>query len=143
MSDSIFSVLADLGVPDQALSLRFIRSSGPGGQNVNKVSTAVQLSCDLKLCNLNAAALARLRTLAGRRVSSDDVLNIAAQRLRTQEQNKRDALERLEALVTEARLVPKLRRATKPSKASKQKRLKNKLQHGQQKKMRGKVSAHD
>lgn len=135
--------LAELGIPEAALSLRFVRSSGPGGQNVNKVSTALQLSCDLALCELTEAAKSRLRTLAGRRVSGDDILTITAQRLRTQEQNKRDALERLEALVAEARIVPKLRRATKPSKAAKRKRLESKVQRGQAKRLRGKVSMHD
>jgi ribosome-associated protein len=143
MADSLLETLIELGVPDAALTLRFVRSSGPGGQNVNKVSTALQLSCDLNLCDLSAGAKTRLRTLAGRRVSSDDVLTISAQRLRTQEQNKRDALERLEALIVEARIVPKLRRATKPSKSAKRKRLESKVQRGQAKRLRGKVSMHD
>lgn len=135
--------LVALGVPEDALTFRFIRSSGPGGQNVNKVSTAVQLSCDLHTCNLSAPCKARLRTLAGRRVSNDDVLSLIAQRLRTQEQNKRDALERLHALVAQASIVPKLRRATKPTKASKRKRLESKVQHGKTKQLRGKVASHD
>lgn len=135
--------LAALGVPDQALSVRFIRSGGPGGQNVNKVATAVQLSCDLAQCDLPATVTARLRTLAGRRLSSDDVLTIAAQRFRTQEHNKRDALERLTELITQARVVPKTRRATKPTQASKRRRIDNKVKHGQQKQLRGKPTSHD
>lgn len=132
--------LISLGVPEQALTFRAIRSSGPGGQNVNKVSTAIQLSCDINLCALNEDSKARLRTLAGRRMSTDDVITIIAQRLRTQEQNKRDALERLQELITQALIVPKTRRATKPSKASKKRRTDSKVQRGKTKQLRGKVS---
>jgi len=135
--------LTSLGVPEAALQLRMIRSSGPGGQNVNKVSTAIQLSCDVRACHLTEPAKARLKTLAGRRMSSDDVLSLTAQRLRTQEQNRRDALERLLELITQARIVPKLRRATKPTKASKLRRLEGKQQRSQHKQSRGKVRAFD
>ncbi len=135
--------LIALGIPEQALEFRAIRSSGPGGQNVNKVSTAIQLSCDLNMCDLHDAAKARLRVLAGRRMSNDDVLMLTAQRLRTQEQNKRDALERLYELVTQSLIVPKARRATKPSKAAKRKRTDNKVQRGKTKQLRGKVGAHE
>jgi len=72
--------LIALGIPEQAVEFRAIRSSGPGGQNVNKVSTAIQLSCDLKLCWLNDDSKTRLRTLAGRRNSNEDVITIVAQR---------------------------------------------------------------
>jgi ribosome-associated protein len=135
--------LVSLGVPEAALQLRMIRSSGPGGQNVNKVSTAIQLSCDVRACHLNEPAKSRLKILAGRRLNSDDVLILTAQRLRTQEQNKRDALERLLELITQARIVPKLRRATKPTKASKLRRLEGKQQRSQHKQLRRKVSSHD
>ena len=132
--------LNDLGVPDTALNFRAIRSSGPGGQNVNKVSTAIQLSCDLKLCVLNEDSKVRLRTLAGRRLSNDDVITIIAQRLRTQEQNKRDAMERLHEMVSKSLLVPKTRRATKLSKAAKRRRVDTKIQHGQTKQLRRRVT---
>ena len=135
--------LVSIGVPESALSFRAIRSSGPGGQNVNKVSTAIQLSCDLNACQLHEAAKARLRRLAGRRMSNDDVLMLTAQRLRTQEQNKRDALERLHELITQSLIIPKTRRATKPSKSAKRKRLDTKVQHGKTKQLRGRVSSHD
>ncbi|MES1196036.1 MAG: aminoacyl-tRNA hydrolase, partial [Steroidobacter sp.] len=100
---------------------------------------AIQLSCDLKLCELNADSKTRLRTLAGRRLSNDDVITIIAQRLRTQEQNKRDALERLHELVSKSLIVPKLRRATKPSRAAKSRRVDNKVQRGKTKQLRGKI----
>ena len=139
----MLEALAALGVPEAALQMRMVRSSGPGGQNVNKVSTAIQLSCEIDACDLSAPAKQRLRTLAGRRVNNDGILGISAQRLRTQEQNKRDALERLLELITEARIVPKLRRATKPTKASKMRRLEGKQQRGQTKTLRRKIADDD
>jgi ribosome-associated protein len=133
-----------MSIPDGALEFNAVRSSGPGGQNVNKVSSAIQLRCDLKLWpSLPDRVRIRLRTLAGRRLTDDDVIVISAQRFRTQEHNKRDAIERLEEMVAEARIEPKIRRATKPTRASKERRLEGKQQRGKVKAKRGKVSSFD
>ena len=127
-------------IPEDAVTLHFIRSSGPGGQNVNKVASAVQLRCDVGLLHLGEAARTRLRTLAGRRLTADGTLIIAAQRHRTQEQNKRDAYERLEELIRGALTAPKPRRPTRPTKASKIRGQVHKQTRGTLKRLRSKVS---
>jgi ribosome-associated protein len=128
--------------PDESLSFKAIRSGGPGGQNVNKVASAIQLRCDLKLWpQLNARIKSRLRTLAGRRMTDEDVIVITAQRFRAQEQNRQDALDRLSELVAEASIEPKIRRTTKPTRASKERRLQHKQERSRVKRARGSVKS--
>jgi ribosome-associated protein len=112
---------------EKEISLEYVRSSGPGGQNVNKVSTAVQLRFGVAHSpSLAADVKARLIKIAGKRVRNDGVLIIEARRYRTQEQNREDAIQRLYEMVKKAGEKPKLRTKTRPTKASKEKRLKAK-----------------
>ena len=127
-------------IPEEELEESFVRASGPGGQNVNKVSTAVELRFDVRRSpSLPPAIRARLLRLAGRRLTKDGVLVIRADRFRTQEQNRADARERLAELVADASIEPKPRIKTRPTKASKERRLEGKTRRSQVKKGRGRV----
>ena len=129
-----------ISLPDHDLSWSFVRASGPGGQNVNKVATAVQLRFDLAGTRaLEPAVKARLRALAGRRVTTEGALVIIARTQRTQEGNRREALQRLTELVARALVVPKVRRATRPPRASKERRLQGKTRTQATKRLRSKV----
>jgi ribosome-associated protein len=129
--------------PDD-VEMVFIRSAGPGGQNVNKVATAAQLRFNVgRYRGLDAAAKQRLRQLAGRRLTESDDILIVARTHRTQEGNRRDALERLSELIETARIAPVPRRATKPTRASKERRLSTKVRSGRTKQLRGRVRDND
>jgi len=131
-------------LPDTDLSFSYMRSPGPGGQNVNKVATAVQLRFDLAgTLALSEAQKLRLRALAGHRLNDDGTVLIVAREYRSQERNRAEALERLRTLVLAALTPPKPRRATRPTRASKERRLSGKARDGQRKALRGRVRDRD
>lgn len=132
---------SQIGIDESELSFRFIRASGPGGQHVNKASTAVQLRFDA----MSSAALppevrARLRRLAGRRLGRDGVLTIDARRFRSQDRNREDAMERLVRLLRRAAEAPRARRKTHPPARSREARLAVKRRRSERKRQRGAVA---
>jgi ribosome-associated protein len=131
-------------IADEDVQVTFVRSAGPGGQNVNKVATAAQLRFNLEgTRSLDAASKERLRKLAGRRLTDAGEILIIARNHRTQEGNRREAMSRLDELVTAARRAPVLRRATRPTRASKERRISSKVRQGRNKQLRGRVRGDD
>ncbi len=135
--------MAPLPLDEHAIRERFVRASGPGGQNVNKVATAVELRFDVAASSLPAAVKARLIRLAGRRMQADGCLVIDSRAARTQKTNRESARERLADLIERARRPPVPRRATKPPKAAKEARLISKKQQGSRKAARRRPSSED
>jgi len=140
----MIEITDNISIYESELEINFVQASGPGGQNVNKVATAVQLRFDvLHSASLPEDVKPRLIKLAGKRMTQDGVLIIEAKRFRTQERNREDALARFQALVQRAMQKPKKRVKTKPSKAAQEARLKEKKRRGEIKKYRTKPSFGD
>ena len=129
----------DFTLPEEALSESFLAATGPGGQNVNKVATACQLRADVFRLGLAPDVYQRLKTIAGSRMTAAGELLITARRYRTQEANRADARARLAEMIARAHMAPKKRRATRPSKAAKARRVDSKKQRGTVKAARGRV----
>jgi ribosome-associated protein len=137
-------VSPSLIIPDRDLRLSFLRSAGPGGQNVNKVASAVQLKFDLAATRaLDERVKQRLRGLAGRRLTGEGELLITARNHRTQERNRAEAYERLAELIRRALAEPRPRRPTRPTRTSQAKRLENKTRRGRDKQLRGRVRSQE
>jgi ribosome-associated protein len=130
----------DIEIPEDALSETFLAATGPGGQNVNKVATAVQLRVDVFRLGLHPDVYERLKTIAGSRMTGAGELLITARRFRMQEANRQDARRRLAEMIAQAHIAPRKRKATRPSKAARAERVEKKRQRSAVKQARGRVT---
>jgi len=132
----VLTITPNISIPDEEIDITAIRAQGAGGQNVNKVSSAIHLRFDINASSLPEVYKERLLALRDKRISKEGVLVIKAQKFRTQEKNRNDALERLQEIVKTATVVPKVRRPTKPTKSSQKKRLDSKAMRSKTKALR-------